>query len=550
MPRRTQIPNPLRPRLSFVKQTYEERPEVYRRVTDIVKEAAGLTEIGERDRRPWEKQIGKLATVIGKADKKLRKGQMSRAEFDEAADRAREDFLRLARVEDEAESGRQRKGRETIARRKERLETLAAKTSEGHKIVAPKLVGGYIGVEATPNRDAPRFPSGLEAQKRWVAENAPFQQWLGVQMGNCLQFYKVNYVAYGAKHFETQRNGGTLYAVLSKDGKPVAAVLATKDGRIVDANGPLAQRAMLQLIEKMGLHFGEHQGREGNQLGIERADARLERLFEEFVDYWPYRDLDTRDLWMQRIRLAASQNGFDFEPALRKFLVYVLVGSKKYSALASVKKTKYPKKRDVEKVIVRVARLIQKGASLRELRAAADSAAYAAAEAARAAAAEAARAAAVGYVAAARAAAAAPAAAARAAADSAAAYAARNDYAAALLYFVEQQAQAPRRRRRQQNPSTEKVPTLKQLLAPKSNPQGKTAKKKTTRKPKAGSAAGLVKDCRRLWEHYCERPNKTRLKAVLKHCEKMAESSAKSVKEERARCMRSARREMKKLGMK
>jgi len=36
----------------------------------------------------------------------------------------------------------------------------------------------------------------------------------------------------------------------------------------------------------------------------------------------------------------------------------------------------------------------------------------------------------------------------------------------------------------------------------------------------------------------------------MKHCEKMAESTAKSVKEERARCMRSARREMKKLGMK
>jgi len=70
------------------------------------------------------------------------------------------------------------------------------------------------------------------------------------------------------------------------------------------------------------------------------------------------------------------------------------------------------------------------------------------------------------------------------------------------------------------------------------------------RKSKAPTAAELKSECRRLWEHYCERPNKTRLKDVLKHCEKMAESSAKSVKEERARCMRSARREMKKLGMK
>jgi len=71
--------------------------------------------------------------------------------------------------------------------------------------------------------------------------------------------------------------------------------------------------------------------------------------------------------------------------------------------------------------------------------------------------------------------------------------------------------------------------------------------KNPSKKP---GARELVTECRRLWEHYCERPNKTRLKAVLKHCEKMAESTAKSVKEERARCMRSARSEMKKLGMK
>jgi len=250
-------------------------------------------------------------------------------------------------------------------------------------------------------------------------------------------------------------------------------------------------------------------------------------------------------------------------------LVYVLVGSKKYSALASVKKTDYPKKREIEKVIVRVARLIQEGASERELGAAPRSAAAAAYHAATAtarmagdtntaprSAADAAYHAtaledAIGAFNTVGIAADAAARAANSTFDEGVRPAARNDYAAALLYFVEQQAQAPRRRR-QQNPSTEKVPTLKQLLGrtPKSNPRGKPAKKETTRKPKAGSAAELKSECRRLWEHYCERPNKTRLKAVMKHCEKMAESTAKSVKEERQRCMRSARREMKKLGMK
>jgi len=81
----------------------------------------------------------------------------------------------------------------------------------------------------------------------------------------------------------------------------------------------------------------------------------------------------------------------------------------------------------------------------------------------------------------------------------------------------------------------------------RSNPRN--AAKKTAKR-KAPPAKTLISECHRLWEHYCERPGKTRLKAVLKHCETMAESSAKSVKEERARCMRAARREMKKLGMK
>ena len=243
------------------------------------------------------------------------------------------------------------------------------------------------------------------------------------------------------------------------------------------------------------------------KLNVKGADPRLEKLFEFLVGYWPEDDLDTRDLWMQRMRLAASQNGFEFEPPLRKFLVYVLVGSKKYSALASVKKTDYPKKRDVEKVIVRVARLIQKGASFRELvnagaaanaasaaavdavdaaaytpayaytpAAAADAAAYAAADAASRAVRAAASAAAAAY-------------------DAYYAYtpaydadaAARSEFAAALLYFVEQEAYG--RGKRRGNPSTEKVPSLEKLLGTQkassrtSNPsKKKTAKKKSAKK--------------------------------------------------------------------
>jgi len=77
-------------------------------------------------------------------------------------------------------------------------------------------------------------------------------------------------------------------------------------------------------------------------------------------------------------------------------------------------------------------------------------------------------------------------------------------------------------------------------------PSGPTG---TVKASSQSTTKDLIAECRSLWESYCERPGKTRLKAVIKHCELMAESTAKSVKEERARCMRSARREMKKLGM-
>jgi len=82
----------------------------------------------------------------------------------------------------------------------------------------------------------------------------------------------------------------------------------------------------------------------------------------------------------------------------------------------------------------------------------------------------------------------------------------------------------------------------------------KAAKKKTTKKKatraKCPPAATLVKKCRKLWESYCERPSKTRLKTVFEHLDLMKQSKAKSCKEERARCLRAANKEAKRLGMK
>jgi hypothetical protein len=87
---------------------------------------------------------------------------------------------------------------------------------------------------------------------------------------------------------------------------------------------------------------------------------------------------------------------------------------------------------------------------------------------------------------------------------------------------------------------------------PKENPRRNkksTAKKKASRRS-PNSAAALTAKCRKLWDHYCERPSKARLKPVLEHLDKMKSSKAKSVKEERSDCLRVANKEARRLGMK
>jgi biotin operon repressor len=60
----------------------------------------------------------------------------------------------------------------------------------------------------------------------------------------------------------------------------------------------------------------------------------------------------------------------------------------------------------------------------------------------------------------------------------------------------------------------------------------------------------LINRCQKLWESYCERPGKKRLRLVLAHLEKMKASTSAKVKAERRRCLRAAKAEAKKLKMK
>ena len=69
-------------------------------------------------------------------------------------------------------------------------------------------------------------------------------------------------------------------------------------------------------------------------------------------------------------------------------------------------------------------------------------------------------------------------------------------------------------------------------------------------KRKANPSATIISTCQELWEHYCARPGKKRLQAVLKHLEAMKGSRSAKVSMERRRCLRAARAEAREMGLK
>ncbi len=96
-------------------------------------------------------------------------------------------------------------------------------------------------------------------------------------------------------------------------------------------------------------------------------------------------------------------------------------------------------------------------------------------------------------------------------------------------------------------PHTRRNPTKKK---PAKKPTKKKATKKKVTSKKTPTYQLLINRCQKLWDHYCERPSKSRLKPVLEHLEKMKASTSKKVADERKRCLRVANKEARRLKMK
>jgi hypothetical protein len=105
-----------------------------------------------------------------------------------------------------------------------------------------------------------------------------------------------------------------------------------------------------------------------------------------------------------------------------------------------------------------------------------------------------------------------------------------------------------RGRRRRRASKEEKHKEKKGQEKSKKKVEGKSTNNPTRKK--ASPSDRLIRRCGKLWEHYCKRPGKERLKAVFEHLEVMKASTSKKVKAERTLCLRSANAEAKSLGMK
>jgi len=554
------LPNPIDKRLDFVRKQYGQ--ETYEKTREIVAANLGIAEadIAPGQRVDWEKFIPWLGKQVHRILKKgpraapelqklERSFQASIEPFMVKKKGRRADIARLSPKQARQFAGRQQ--RALGEARGEQAKKL------GYKEVA-RLGNGYTAVVAVidPEAKMPRHKDRLlgpllelsgsasDELKSWVEKHASFQQWLGVELGNCLQFYKVNYTPHGASQYEVQRAGGKLYGILDPKGKPVAAILTEPDGSIRETNGQGNRPPPEKDQEYVDRFVQKHLKQDAGDTAFHPPEGfppQVTGVIEYLLDFWPENDVRGRRRFLRKAQGYARQQGADFSKVWPRFAIYILEESK-YSTLTSVKKTGHPKKTEVVAVIKRVADLYRKGGPAAQFRAAALEAARVRAAVEAAAAADAAVEAAavttweawwaVAAAVAARAAADAGARreslagaaleerAARAAADAAleaveavagAVTAAWADYANKLLELMRDAARAAGGAQpRQGNPT---------------------------------SARALVKECQRLWEHYCERPGKTRLKAVVKHCEAMKKSKATTVARERQNCMKCVRAE-------
>lgn len=278
-----------------------------------------------------------------------------------------------------------------------------------------------------------------------------------------------------------------------------------------------------------------------------KIDPRISGVMTAFTSAWHECNIDGLDAFKFDVK-KYSKRGADFSGVWRRFVIHMLEGSK-YSALASVRKSKYPKKKEIVNIILRAVDIYKHGGGEFD-RASARRAAKLAALAAEAAADTAqnygdtrSEVAAMVAVEAARSAWAAC----RALSSNSAVSAEEATWRSWQAAMWASGSRGGAAERAVVAASEDYAKKLLELMA---KAAGSTKRNPSKRLRNAmRDSQRVIDECHALWELYLAQPDEGSLVKVIRHLKKMGLSSSWVVLNERDRCLRVANEESRRLGL-
>jgi len=369
------IHNPLLKRIEFIESKYAKRPEVGEALRGAVKKAIGKDEIDPALSVKWERNLDWAAKAMFDLGKRKDAGELSDFAYRDQLKRISKSFrtavdpfldkevqkkfggsVRLPAIPQDTKI-KLRKGTGLLERRGVPLQELSPKQARqlsarrgkeiarirrsknelnSERLAFIKSIGaelfydfgdGYL-VLKTPKAKEP-LPDEITTQ--WVDRYARFQNWLGENMRNCLQFFPKTYgAAYGEDKYEILHDGGTLYGIIDDKNRPVAALLFNHKGRLIESNGidnvppgPEYNKYLEVFARKLGIDESEIVKARGIVFPI-NASPLFKDLIEEFSDHYLDQYIDLKREFTRKIqRTLNSTPNFNYRIFEKKYINYI-----------------------------------------------------------------------------------------------------------------------------------------------------------------------------------------------------------------------------------
>ncbi len=368
------IPNPLLKRIEFIESKYAKRPEVGEALRSAVKKAIGKDEIDPALSVKWERNLDWAAKAMFDLGKKKDAGELSDFAYKDQLKRISQSFrtavdpfldkeiqkkfggsVRLPAISQDTKI-KLRKSTGLLERRGVPLQELSPKQARqlaarrgkeiarirrtkneltSERLAFIKSIGaelfydfgdGYL-VLKTPEA---KEPLPYEITPQWVDDYARFQNWLGENMRNCLQFFRKTFgAAYGESKYRILHEGGTLYGVIDDKNRPVAALFFNANGGLIESNGidnvqPGTEydKYLEEFSRIIGTSESEIKKAQGIVFPV-NVDRVFKFLIENFSDCSLDQYIDLKREFTRKIqRTLNSTPNFNYEIFKKKFIDY------------------------------------------------------------------------------------------------------------------------------------------------------------------------------------------------------------------------------------